>query len=57
MRFLEKLQGKTRMDKMRIETFRYQLKSKQTTLTKQKCQLRWLEHVQRLGKERMVKKT
>lgn len=56
MRFLRKLQGKIRIDKIRNDICRHKLKHKLKTdgITHimQEGQLGWLGHVQRMGEER-----
>lgn len=56
MRFLRKIQGKTRRDRIRNEVFREQLKIIPIQTTIEQSQIRWLGHIQRMGNERMVKR-
>jgi hypothetical protein len=54
MRFLRKVIGKTRRDKIRNETIRKNLGVPPLQIEIEESQLRWAGHVLRMGKERIV---
>ena len=56
MRFLRKIQGRSRKDKIRNEIYRKQLNIIPVEETVQQGQLRWLGHVYRMEEDRLVKK-
>lgn len=56
MRFLRKIKGKTRRDRIRNEVFREQLNIQPIEWNIEQNQIRWLGHVNRMGQERLVKK-
>ena len=56
MRFLRRIKNKTRLDRMRNEVCRDELKVESTEVTIQLEQLRWLGHVARMGEERLVRR-
>lgn len=56
MRFLRKIQGKTRRDRIRNETYRQQLKIKPICDIIMEGQLRWFGHVCRMPEERLTKR-
>ena len=56
MRFLRKIDGKTRMDKIRNEKFREKLSSKPIREVVEESQLRWFGHVKRMGEERITRR-
>lgn len=56
MRFLRKIEDKTRRDHIRNTTFRENLKTKAVAISVQERQLGWLGHITRMDKDRTVKK-
>ena len=54
-RFL-RIKSKTRLDGIRNEVYRDELKVESIEVTIQRGQLRWLGHVTRMGEERLAKK-
>jgi hypothetical protein len=56
MRFLRKIEGKTRMDHIRNETFRQILNTKPVEEIVQEGQLRWLGHMYRMEEDRIPKR-
>jgi hypothetical protein len=56
MRFLRKVVGKTRRDKIRNETIRRNLVVPPLQIKIEESQLRWKGHVLRMGEERIARK-
>jgi hypothetical protein len=52
MRFLEKIEGKTRQGRIRNSTFRENLKIKPTLQAVKERQMRWFGHINRMGDEK-----
>lgn len=55
MRFLRKIEGKTKKDRIRNEVFRKNLDIVPVAITVEQAQLRWLGHIMRMGEDRLVK--
>ena len=56
MRFLRRIKNKIRLDRIRNEVYRDELKVKSTEVTKQRGRLRWLGHGVRMEEERLARK-
>lgn len=56
MKYLRKVLGVTRMNKLRNSHIREQLKVQPVLTTIENCQLRWYGHLKRLNKERPVRR-
>lgn len=55
MRFLRKMENKTKIDKIRNTTFRQNLKIRPTVEKIEEAQMRWYGHVKRMSEERIVR--
>lgn len=56
MRFLRKIDGKNKLDKIRNEKFREKLGTKPVEITIEEGQLRWLGHIYRMGEDKIAKR-
>lgn len=55
MRFLWRIENKTRLDRIKNEVYREELKVIPIEVTVQQGQLRWFGHVARMGEERLTR--